>query len=177
MKFVKPNEVVEVAYKAHDSSDNEQPLLQIINHDGTELYRMYMEHTPSANTARGLYTASFRTPSEPTYLACLVGGVGEGMIVVGEPDHSKIFYYDEDASSMYYKFVSSDTRRILQQGEMEPIGHNLYVISTSLDGEVILIAGGRAASSVFLPFKPNGAPVRTVNIQASYGQPSAWEMD
>jgi len=164
MRFVKKNEEFEVVYKAHNSNPHLSPELFLIEHNGEVFDRELMHHAGD-----GLYTKKFVAPNRDTYLAAKVGAA-VGTIVVGRPKVSKIFYYDTAPTSTRYEFRNPDTLHVLLQGDMYPIGHDLYVITTTLDGSVQLIAGGKEAARVMLPFRPENLPAGPTEIIAEYNK-------
>ncbi len=164
MKFVKRGEHFDIVYKAHNSDPSLEPELLFINHDGTVLDRTIMAHVGD-----GLYKAQFTAPNEDTYIAAKVEST-LGTIVVGKPKVTKIFYYDKNPKNTRFEFRDPDTLHVLLSGDMFPIGHDLYVITTTLDGDLQLIAGGRKAAVVMLPFRAENIPAGPTEIIAEYNK-------
>lgn len=164
MKFVKKGETFDIVYKAHNSNTGLEPELFLINHDGTILDRALMPHMGD-----GLYRFKFTAPNEDTYIAAKVDST-LGTIVVGKPKVTKIFYYDKNPVSTRFEFRDPDTLQILLAGDMFPIGNDLYVITTTLDGDLQLIAGGREAAPIMLPFRAENIPAGPTEIIAEYNK-------
>lgn len=164
MKFVDKNEQVTVTYKAHDSKQTEKPEITLLNHDGTKFDVGYMDHVED-----GLYTFQFVAPAKDTYMVAVVGKA-MGTIVVGVPKVTKIFYYDENPRSTLYEFRDPNSLTVLQKGEMHSIGNSLYVITTTLDGSVQLIAGTREGATIMLPFRAENLPAGPMRIMAEYNK-------
>lgn len=164
MKFVKRGERFDIVYKAHNSNPTLEPELLFVNHDGAVLDRTLMAHVGG-----GLYKSTFIAPNEDTYIAAKVESA-LGTIVVGKPKVTKIFYYDKNPASTRFEFRDPDTLRVLLAGDMFPIGHDLYVITTTLDGDLQLIAGGREAAVVMLPFRAENIPAGPTEIIAEYNK-------
>lgn len=171
MLFVKPAETARVTCWVPTIQNS--PELTIVAHDGTVLERMYMDYAED-----NLYSTVFQVPDYPTFLACLVNGAGKGSIMVGMPSVMKIFYYAPSPGSTRYTFYDPDTQQVLTEGEMFPIGHDLYVITTTLDGDVHLVAGNNRAAPLMLPFRPHSAPLNTLHVRAAYSASTEaeWEM-
>lgn len=61
---------------------------------------------------------------------------------------------------------------------MFAIGHDLYVISTTLDGSVQVIAGKREGATVMLPLRQGNLPViESIKIIGEYNKVSRWQRD
>lgn len=164
MKFANKKELVTITYKAHDSKTTEKPDIMLINHDGTIFDVGVMHHVDG-----GLYKFQFTTPNKDTYIVVKVGSA-MGVVVVGKPQVTKIFYYDANPRSTHYEFRAPGTLRILQQGEMFAIGHDLFAITTTLDGRVELIAGDREGAALMLPFRAENLPAGPIRIIAEYNK-------
>ena len=143
MRFVEKKETFQITYKAHDQDEHAQPVLYVYRADGALHASGQMQHMTS-----GLYTYTITAPDEDCFLVARVGADG-GTIVVGYPK----------------------TLKVLQQGNMFSIGHELYVISTTLDGLVQVIAGKREGALVMLPLRQGNLPViESIKIIGEYNK-------
>jgi len=153
MRFVNKKEAFVITYKAHEQDQTLTPLITIFNQDGGVYASGVMPHIRD-----GLYTFDVTAPNKDCYLVALVGAEG-GTVVVGYPKVTKLFYYDSDPESIRYELRDPKTLAVLQQGDMFALGHNLYVITTTLDGTIQVIAGKREGASVMLPLRQGNLPV------------------
>ena len=165
MRFVEKKETFQITYKAHDQDEHAQPVLYVYRADGALHASGQMQHMTS-----GLYTYTITAPDEDCFLVARVGADG-GTIVVGYPKTTKIFYYDHAPESIHYELRDPKTLKVLQQGNMFSIGHELYVISTTLDGLVQVIAGKREGALVMLPLRQGNLPViESIKIIGEYNK-------
>lgn len=167
MRFVDKKESFQITFKAHDNDQTLNPVLHVYQDDGTEYAVGVMSHVTD-----GLYVRTIVAPNKDCFLVATVDAAG-GTIVVGYPKTTKLFYYDEEPESVRYEIRNPQTLAILQQGDMFNIGHNLYVISTTLDGLVQVIAGKREGAEVMLPLRQGNLPViESVKIIGEYNKVS-----
>ena len=118
----------------------------------------------------GLYTFDVVAPDTDCYLVAVVGAAG-GTIVVGYPKVTKLFYYDSEPESIRYELRDPKTLDVLQEGDMFDIGNHLYVITTTLDGHIQVIAGKREGAAVMLPLRQGNLPViESVKIIGEYNK-------
>ena len=172
MRFVNRKEAFVVTYKAHDQDPTQHPYINVYNSDGSVYAQGQMLHAQD-----GLYVFSITAPDADTFLVAIVGEEG-GTIVVGFPKVTKLFYYDSDPASIRYELRDPKTLNVLQQGDMFSIGHNLYVISTTLDGTIQVIAGHREGATVMLPLRQGNLPViESVKIIGEYNKLSKRQRD
>jgi len=147
MIFVQPSELVTITYKSHNQDTSLLPTINVYDEFGNTLYTGTMTHKGA-----GLYTFKVEAIPDPGFMISVVNSKA-GVIVVGTPAITKIFYYDENLVNNVYAIKNEHSLNDIETGTMVDIGHNLYVFSTKLIGTFVIIAGDSEGGVIQLPLR------------------------